>query len=176
LPQILGWALIASTVGVLLNALEGFLKEKLGFIGQLIAGVFEFGWAIATYFVLPVVAAEKVGPITALRRSSAIVRSKWGESVGGELRFGLFGILFFLLAALVFFAGLALVFSYGATGLATLGFLLMALGVLFALATIVVLQALSAIFQAGLYVYATTGNVPPSLDRTLLEGAFRPKT
>jgi hypothetical protein len=39
----------------------------------------------------------------------------------------------------------------------------------------VVLQALSTIFQVGVYIYATTGNVPPSLDRDLVENAFRPK-
>jgi hypothetical protein len=51
----------------------------------------------------------------------------------------------------------------------------MALGVIYGLIIMVVLQALTTIFQAGLYVYATTGTVPPSLDRDLLEGAFRPK-
>jgi hypothetical protein len=175
LPQILGWALVATTVGVALNALEGMLKDKLGFLGSLIGGLFEFGWSIVTYFVLPVLASERVGPITAIRRSSAIVRSKWGESIVGEARFGLLGILFFLQAALVFAAGLALTLSYGATAFAGLGPLLMGIGVVYALATLVVLQALGAIFQAGLYVYATTGVVPPSLDRDLVEHAFRPK-
>jgi hypothetical protein len=76
---------------------------------------------------------------------------------------------------LLFFIGLAIVLSYGPTAMAGLGPLLMVLGVVYALAISVVLQALSTIFQVGVYIYATTGNVPPSLDRDLVENAFRPK-
>jgi Family of unknown function (DUF6159) len=174
-PQILGWALVATTVGIALNAIESFLKDKLGFLGSLIGGLFEFGWAVVTYFVVPVLVTERVGPITAVRRSSSILRSKWGESLAGEARFGLVGLVFYLQAALLFFIGLAIFLSYGALALAGLGPLLMALGIVYAVAISVVLQALSTIFQAGVYLYATTGAVPPSLDRDLVEGAFRPK-
>jgi hypothetical protein len=41
-----------------------------------------------------------------------------------------------------------------------------------AIATIVVLQALSAIFLSGVYIYASTGKVPPALDRDLIESTF----
>ena len=173
LPQILGWALISVTVGLILNAIESALKDKLGFLGGLIGGLLEFGWAVTTYFVLPVLAAERLGPIAAIRRSSAVLRARWGESLAGEARFGLVGLLFFLLAGLVFFAGLALLVSAG--GLAGLGLVLMALGVCMGLATIIVLQALSGIFQAGVYLYATTGQVPATLDPGLVQGAFRAK-
>ena len=176
LPQILGWALVSVTVGLILNAIEGVLRDKLGFLGGLIGGLFEFGWSVVTYFVLPVLAAEKLGPIAAIRRSSAILRSKWGESLAGEARFGLIGVLFFLQAVALFFIGLALELSYGAGAMAGLGVLLMVLGVCYGLAVIIVLQALSTIFQAGVYLYATTGKVPPTLDRDLVEGAFRPKS
>lgn len=173
LPQILGWALVAATVGVLLNAVENILRDKLGILGGLIGGLFEFGWSVVTYFVLPVLAVERGGPITALRRSSAILRIKWGESLAGEARFGLLGILFILQAVALFCAGLAIQLSYGTTAI---GSLLMAVGVLYGLATLVVLQALSTIFQAGVYLYATTGQVPPTLDPALVRSAFRPKS
>jgi hypothetical protein len=176
LPQILGWALVAATVGVLLHVIEGILRDKLGFLGSLIGGLFEFGWTVVTYFVLPVLAVEGMGPIAAMRRSSAILRSKWGESLAGEVRFGLLGLLFGLQALALFFIGLAIVLNYGATAIGGLGPLLMALGVAYGLATIVVLQALSTIFQAGVYLYATTGQVPRTLDPALVEGAFRSKS
>ena len=63
----------------------------------------------------------------------------------------------------------------GGPAAASLGAILMTLGVCYALAIMVALQALSTIFQAGVYVYATTGQVPPTLDRELVAGAFRPK-
>jgi hypothetical protein len=176
LPQILGWALVATTVGVLLNIVEGFLRDKLGLLGSFLGKALEFGWTIVTYFVLPVLVTEGLGPIAAVRRSSAILKAKWGESVAGEARFGILGALFGMVAFAIFFLGLAATLSYGATGLAGLGPLLMAAGVVFFLATIVVLQALSTIFLSGVYLYATTGQVPPSLDPALVQTAFRPKS
>jgi hypothetical protein len=174
LPQILGWAFIATTVGLVLNMVTDALKNYLGFLGGILGGLLEFSWAVITYFVVPVLVTEKVGPVTAVKRSAAILRSKWGESLAGEARIGLIGTLFILLAALVFFGGLALVLSKSA--MTAVGVILMAVGVLGGIASMVVVSALSTIFQSGVYLYATTGQVPPSLDRDLLESAFTAKT
>src|SRR3954464_224683 len=38
LPQILGWSLLAATVGVILQALQSLLTDKLGFFGELLSG------------------------------------------------------------------------------------------------------------------------------------------
>lgn len=172
--KILGWAFVAATVGVALKALEAGLKE-LGFIGDIISSLFAIGWAAFTYFVVPVLVMENLGPIGAVRRSTAILRSKWGESVAGEARFGLIGFLFYLQAALLFFGGLALLLQYPGGGLATLGVVLMAAGVVYGVAITVVLQTLSAVFQTGVFLYASTGQVPATMDAGLIEGAFRPK-
>jgi hypothetical protein len=175
LPQIAGWAIVSSTVGVALYAIENVLRNSLGILGALIGGLFELGWSVVTYFVMPVLVVERLGPIAAIRRSHAILREKWGESLAGETRFALLGILFFLQALALFFGGLAISLSDGAGAIAGLGPALIALGVGYAIATMVVLQTLSAIFQAGVYVYAGTGRVPPSLDPDLVAGAFRRK-
>jgi len=175
LPQILGWALVTTTIGIVLNMITDALKDYLGFLGGLLGGLLELSWAVITYFVVPVLVTEKVGPITAVKRSAAILRSKWGESLAGEARIGLLGTLFFLLSALIFAGGAALVFSKSAMALAGLGVILMTLGVLAAIVSMVIVQTLSTIFQSGVYIYATTGQVPPSLDRDLVEGAFQPK-
>jgi hypothetical protein len=175
LPQILGWALIATTVGIVLNLITDMLKNYLGFLGGLLGGLLEFSWAVVTYFVVPVLVTEKVGPVTAVKRSSSILRAKWGESLAGEARIGLIGILCTMLSALIFFGGLALVLSHGATAMVSFGATLMVIGVLGGIAGMVVVQTLSTIFQSGVYIYATTGEVPPSLNRELVEGAFKPK-
>lgn len=175
LPQILGWALVATTIGIILNMITDMLKEYLGFLGGLLGGLLEFSWAVITYFVVPVLVTEKVGPVTAVKRSATILRAKWGESLAGEARIGLLGILFFLLSALVFAGGAALVFSKAATAVATIGVILMVLAALAAIVSTVVVQTLSTIFQSGVYIYATSGQVPPSLDRDFLESVFQPK-
>jgi hypothetical protein len=175
LPQILGWAFIATTIGFILNMITDTLKEYLGFLGGLLGGLLEFSWAVITYFVVPVLVTEKVGPITAVKRSAAILRAKWGESLAGEARIGLIGALFFLLSALVFGIGAAMALTKSAGVLLGIGVILMATGVLAAVAVMVMVSALSTIFQSGVYVYATTGQVPAFLDRDLVDGAFQPK-
>jgi hypothetical protein len=173
LPQIIGWAFVTTTVGLVLNLITDVLKNYLGFLGSLLGGLLEFSWAVIAYFVVPVLVTEKVGPITAVKRSATILRSKWGESLAGEARIGLIGMLFFLLSALVFAGGAAIALSKSA--LLAIGVILMVVGVLAAIISTVVISALSTIFQSGVYLYATTGQVPPSLDRDLLEGAFQAK-
>ena len=175
LPQISGWAVVLSTIGAALYALEIALRANLGVVGAVIGRLFDVGWSVTTFFVLPVLVVERVGPVTAIRRSAAMVKQKWGESLAGETRFGLVGMLFIAQALLLFFAGLALLLSSGAHAMAGLGPVLMALGAVYGIVAIVLLQALSAIFQAGLYVYASTGALPPALDPNHIAGAFRRK-
>ena len=175
LPHILGWAFIATTVGVLLSMLQDAIENYLGFLGKLLGGLLQLSWAVITYFVVPVLVVEKVGPVTAIKRSSEILHAKWGESLAGEARIGLLGGLFVILSALIFVGGLALVLSSGMKAIAGLGVILMAIGAVAGITTMVIVQTLSTIFQSGVYLYATTGQVPPTLDRDLLDSVFQSK-
>ena len=60
--------------------------------------------------------------------------------------------------------------------MAGLGPILMTLGVIYGMAIIVVLQALTSSSRAGVYLYATTGTGAATLDPDLVESTFRPKT
>jgi hypothetical protein len=173
LPQILGWAFVAATVGVALTMIQSVLREKLGFLGSLIGTAFSFSWGAMTYLVVPILVTERVGPVTALRRSSSILKSTWGESFSGEARFGLLGFLWVLLAALMVSCGIALATHYGSEALKGLGWTLIEVGVLSGIVAFVVLQTLSTIFQSGVYLYASTGKVPATLDPDLVMGTFR---
>ncbi|WP_319437101.1 DUF6159 family protein [Mycobacterium sp. RTGN5] len=176
LPQILGWSLVAATVGVILQALQSLLTDKLGFFGDLLAGIFSAVWGVATYFVVPVLVTEGVGPIKAVKRSSGILRRTWGESLAGSGGLGLVSFLFVLplfafIALGVMLAGSA---GGGVVGGAALG-VLIAVAVIYVLALIVVFTALGSIFRAAVYVYATTGVTPSHMDATLLQSSFRNK-
>ncbi len=172
LPQILSWALVAAVVGVALHALEVALRKKIGFLATWLIGMLGFAWSVATYFVVPVLASEGLGPVAAVRRSSQIVKSKWGEQIGGQVRFSLLWLLFILQAAALFALGLAIIASRGIGGFGGIGPVLMLAGLVYALAATVVLHALNAIFLSGVYLYARTGTVPATFDRQLMEEAF----
>jgi hypothetical protein len=101
LSSIINWALLAATVGVLLQ----FLEDRLGWIGQIVVGFIGIAWSIATFFVVPIIAYEDIGPIDALKRSGTLMKEKWGESIGANFSFGVFFLLGYLVIIL---SGIAL--------------------------------------------------------------------
>jgi hypothetical protein len=82
---ILGYAVIAATVGMILRVLQ----ERLGFVGRLIVGFLGVGWTLATYLVVPVLAWRQCGPIEAITESAELFKRTWGESAIGEAGLGL---------------------------------------------------------------------------------------
>jgi hypothetical protein len=166
LPQILGWALIATLVGGLVSVIQEQLKDKLGFLGDVAGGLFDFAWAALTYFVLPVLVVEDVGPIRAVKRSTAILRQTWGEAVVGSAGIGVIGIPLVLPAIVAVVVAIFL----ASTGAAAV---LFAIAILYGIAVLVLLGTLGTIFRSAVYVFAATGQA--ALDEGLLREAFRPK-
>ncbi len=161
LPQIAGWALVSATVGVILKAIES-RSERLG---QLAAGLLGAGWAIATYFVVPVLVVEGVGPITAVKRSFAILRKAWGESLVAQFSIGLVVFVASLVAILPAVVGIALANPVSiAIGVAVTAVLLIIISLVSA--------ALGTIILAALYLYAAEGQVPKQFDEQLLRAAY----
>jgi hypothetical protein len=166
-PQIIGWSLLAATVGAILQALAAVLRDKLGTGANAVQDIGLGAWGIASYFVLPVIVTEGTGPIESVKRSSSILRRNWGESLGSA-GFGVIIALFLL--PLLALGGVALAASGSGSPLAAV------LGVLFVvylLAWLVLSSALNSIFRAGVYNYATTGNAPGQMSADLLQSAFR---
>ena len=170
LPQIIGWAFIAAVVGFALNLIQETLKDKLGFLGSLLGGLFDFAWAAITYFVLPVLVVEGLGPVGAVKRSSSILRQTWGEAATGSVGLGAIGFLLCVPAFLVVALGVVLAASSGHPGFAIV---LFPLAFVYIVAVMTVMGTLGTVFQTGLYVYATTGKAP--FDETLMRAAFQPK-
>lgn len=167
LPQILGWSLLAASVGVVLRGLKSLLSDKFGFIGDLAEGVADAAWGVVTYFVLPVIVTEGFGPIAAVKRSSSILRRAWGESLIGSA--GLGAILFLFLLPL---AGVGVLLANGVggqVGVSVLG----VLTVVYAIALTVVFTTLNTVFRSAVYSYATTAAAPPDVDAEILASAFR---
>lgn len=162
LPQILAWAFVAATVGMILRAIEQ-RAEKLG---QFIIGLIGLVWTVATYLVVPVLVVEGVGPMDALKRSTALLRRTWGEGLAGNFGMGLIGFL----AAL---PGFALIFAGIALGKAFL--VLVAVGVIYFIAVALVLTTLKQIYLAALYLYAAEGQLAAGFTADDMRSAFRKK-
>jgi len=158
IPAILGWAIIAATVGLILNALR---ERTDGFLGQIALSLAGGVWAYMTFFVVPVLIVEGLGPIAAIKRSGALLRGTWGKQVTAN-----FGFMFLYIgAALVAFLPAALLFSVSPVLGLAIGVPLVAL----AMGTV---QALEGIFKAALYDFAT-GSTPLGFAASDMRSAYR---
>jgi hypothetical protein len=166
LPQILAWALVSATVGVILKAIES-AHEKAG---QFISALLGTAWSVITFFVVPVLVVEKVGPFQAIQRSLAILRGTWGEALVGRLGLGLLLFLLMLPGCALVLGGSVLLGQHA--GLFP-GLGLVTLGGIYLLLWSAVGSALNGIFLAALYQYAALGSVADGFDRSTMQQAFR---
>jgi len=161
---ILQWALVAATVGMILRTLE----ERMGLIGRIIMRVIGIAWALACYFVVPVLAFEDLTPIAAVKRSSKLFRDTWGEKVIGGFSFSLVSLVLMLPGIGLLLAATVL---GGVKGMA-IGFVVM---ILYVLMLSVMMSAVQGIFNAALYRYACFKQVPAAFDKNLVTSAWTPK-
>jgi hypothetical protein len=164
LPQIFGWALVAATVGVILRVIEGRSER----VGRIVASLLGMGWSIVTFFVVPVIVIEKAGPITAVKRSTAILKNTWGEALTANFGIGMIAFLLNIPAFLLIFVGMPVAITVNVV----LGGVMVALGLFAILIISLVSTALNAIVLAALYLYASTNRVPAAFDESRLSGAF----
>ena len=166
--SIVGYALIAATVGMILRA----LSERGGLLGKIVSGLIGLAWNLATFLVVPVLVVEDVGPIDAVKRSAGLLKKTWGEQFVGNFSIGM---IFFIIGLLVCLLGMPIIVvaamadSIIITGLVIVLFVLV-------LVTLGVLNAtLSGIYSAAVYRYAMAGDTSGYFDEELVQNAFRRK-
>jgi hypothetical protein len=169
LPQILAWALVSATVGMLLKAIEN-VHEKAG---QIVSAILGTVWTVVTYFVVPVLVVEKLGPFAAISRSTQILKKTWGEALVGRFGIGFYMLLLALPGILLLIVGVMIA---GGAKMAGLGIAMIVLAILYFLAWAAVGSALQGIFTSALYQYAAYNQVPNGFDQETMAGAFQPKS
>jgi hypothetical protein len=155
--RILLWALISATIGMILQA----IRERGGWAGRIVAGVFGIAWTYITFFIIPVLIYEKKGIGSSIRRSASLFKQTWGETIIGTLGFG---VVFFVLALLGTIP-IVLGAYLGSTLSIVVGFIL----AFFYWAIIgVVASATNGIYVAAMYHYATKKQLPADFDSSLI--------
>ena len=162
---ILEWTVVATTVGLILKAVE----ERLPNVGKLVADLVGAAWAVATFFVIPVIALEGAGPVRSLRRSVDTVKARWGESAAGAATIG---VVTFLVTLVVVVGGVVGGIALIAARLAPLGIAVLAATFVFAVVISFISTALSQIFRVAVYQYAVTGETVGGFEPRLLQAAF----
>jgi hypothetical protein len=165
---ILGYAVIAATIGMLLRAIQ----ERVGFLGKFLVGILGVGWTMATFLVVPVLVSRDAGPVQSIKDSAGLFKRTWGESATGQVGLGLaFGII----QLAIVLTGAALVGAAVALGFPLLAIPAVILVIVAIMAAMLFHSALSGIYSAALYRYAVDGGATVGFDSETLGAAFLKK-
>jgi hypothetical protein len=170
LGVIAAWALVQAVVGLIISALQSAANDNI--VGTILGGLVSFAWSAATFFVVPIIALEGIGPKDAFKRSVSVLRERWGEGVVGTAS----------ASGVVFLAALLPILALGAGGYALVnsgqdvggGVLFGLAGVIFVVAVLIG-GTVNAIFRVALYRFATEGTAVGGFDPAQMQAAFGPK-
>ncbi len=157
---IFSWALFAGVVGTILKAIQ----ENSGIVGKIITGIIGIVWGVATFFVVPVIAYENKGPLEAFKRSSQLMREKWGESLAGNFSLGLIQFIGVLVVGVVFFMIGYIIHPMAGVALAILGCFIVT----------AIISAAQTIFVSAVY-HNITNEPTVHFSQQLIDGLFEEK-
>ncbi|MEJ2757444.1 MAG: DUF6159 family protein [Anaerolineales bacterium] len=167
--SILGYALIAATVGMILRS----ASERSKGLGRFVVSLLGTAWNVATYLVVPVLAVEGIGPIESVKRSASLLKQTWGEQIAGNIGIGGLTVLV-IIGILVMGGALGAGIAYLELGIIPI----IIVGVFTVMLLVIVglvSSTLNSIYTAAVYQYATTGKSGQFFDPQLVENAFRRK-
>ncbi len=154
---IFSWAVIAAVVGTILK----IIQENVGSLGKIITGIIGIVWNIAAFFVVPVIAYEKLGPIDALKRSTQLMKEKWGESLGATFSFGLIQFVSVLMVGGVLFLLGSIIHALVGVALAVLGIMMV----------IAIMSAAQTVFVSAVY-HNVNGEPVKHFNQALADNLF----
>ena len=158
------WSIIVTIMALIFAAIRSSGRNR-GMMGQIMTELFasflQAGWAMMTFFVVPIIVSENLGPISAIKRSSGLFRQTWGNQVAANFGFGIFQIL-----ALLASGAIGWIFGLASP---TFG---MIVGVLCASISVSIIYTLEGIYKAALYEFAM-GEKPLEFEQQDLRTAYR---
>lgn len=167
--NIIGYAVIAATVGMFLQSVS---RRSRG-LGRLATSLLGFGWNVATFLVVPVLAVEGVGPIEAIKRSVSLLRKTWGEQIVGNVGIGtVFGLISFgiIILGTIFTAAAFIALESPILAIIILILMVIALSL-----TGLISVTLNGIYAAAVYQYAETGHTGGFFDDSMVQQTFIPQ-
>lgn len=164
------YAVVAAIVGVVVALIRGRGNQRsLG--RDLLAGLTQAAWNLATFLAVPIMVSKPIGALDALKESTMLLKRTWGEQIIGNAGIGLVFAVPTVLVIVAGFGGAILLF---ANDLAFAGLAVVVIAALL-LALLAVLQtALSGIYKAAVYLYAAEHEETPIFAPELVRTAFNP--
>jgi hypothetical protein len=161
--RIAAWALISASVGLILR----IIADRAKFLGKIISSILGAAWAVATYFIVPVMIFEKRSLRESVRQSIDLIKRTWGESLIAAGGIGAFTMLLILPSLAMPIVGLLIGVEAFLGGLLAM--------IVYCIALAIVSSALAGIFRTALYLYAAEGRTPEGFNPEYVEHAFAAK-
>lgn len=140
LPHLLAFGVVLAGERTVTNFLRSFRGLRL------LADLTDRAWDFATFLAVPAIVFEDLGPFAAVKRSGALVKSRWGVQLTAT---GVITLTLFVAALPLVFIGV-----FALTLAVPVG--LLVLVVVFTV-IVSVSSALNGVFAAAMYRFATTG-------------------
>ena len=104
------WSIIVTIVAILIAAIKGSRRD--GIVRNILGSMLQAGWAMMTFFVVPIIVSENLGPISAIKRSTSLFKKTWGDQVIANFGFGIFQLLAILASVVIgWFFGISFIIS-----------------------------------------------------------------
>lgn len=171
--KILIYAAISATVGIVVRVVRysGFLTNDRGtaLATILAGGAIQGAWDLLVFLAIPVLIAEDIGVVRAIRRGISLFKESWDEDFSGSPFVGFLSIGLYIAIAV---AG-GLLCLYG-VWLGSSALLILTVFLMFTAFTILVVleSAVNGVLQAAMYQYATTGDAGPFVSTEDAADAF----
>ena len=159
---VIGWSFISTIIFILLTYARSVADDN--FLARIIIDIMGAIWAYMTFFVVPILIVEHVGPIEAIKRYKNYFGRTWGEQLVSGFGFGIFRFLAVI-------PGIAIGAAVGAISPVA--------GIIVAIPLVgiglAVVNALEGIFKMALYEQVVEHVQPQFFEPEVLQNAYHPK-
>jgi hypothetical protein len=163
--RMLAWSSIKLVMDIIFRGIA-----NLGRFGRITELFMQVSWGVLNFFVIPIMIMQNVGPITALKRSGAMVKKNWRTNIRISFIFGLVTIIFVLIG--FFLKNIIQVSPFAFSAHTNTIYLLCVLfGIWFMLFSLVV-RPLTHIANSALYLYNSDQKEVAYFDNRALQNAF----
>lgn len=163
--RIIAWAVISAVAGTLFKVLA---RKGKGMGSKILVGIAEISWALLTYFVVPILAIEKLGVLDSIKKSGSTLKETWGENIVAQIK------LFFFFIPYVFLVVIAFIVAFNVDSIFWFTLFSVA-GIVGLFAIIIISSTIHSILRTVLFIYASTGKVADGFMKESLQNAFKPE-
>jgi uncharacterized protein DUF6159 len=163
------FSLIEATIGMVLRA----IAERSKLLGRIIINIVGAAWSIARLFVVPVIITTDDNALKAIKDSTKLLASTWGENIVGRVSLGT--IIFLIDLVILLPLSIILLIVGGTVGGGVGVVIAIIIVLLLVLVFSIVASTASSVLNVALFYYAQNKQIPAAFDANLINSFIHKK-